>query len=59
MSNNNYLAKYLPNSITILSLCCGLSSLRFSLLEEWKISIYLIIFASIFDFFDGWFARKL
>jgi len=59
MSNNNYLAKYLPNSITILSLCCGLSSLRFSLLEEWKISIYLIIFAFIFDFFDGWFARKL
>jgi len=59
MSNNNYLAKYLPNSITILSLCCGLSSIRFSLLEEWKISIYLIIFASIFDFFDGWFARKL
>jgi CDP-diacylglycerol--serine O-phosphatidyltransferase len=59
MSNTNYLAKYLPNSITILSLCCGLSSIRFSLLEEWKISIYLIILASIFDFFDGWFARKL
>jgi len=56
---SNYLSKYIPNSITILSLCCGLTSIRFTLIEEWKIAIYLIIFASIFDFFDGWFARKL
>ena len=60
MSNNsNYLSKFVPNSITILSLCCGLSSIRFSILNEWKISILLIIFAGIFDFFDGWFAKKL
>ena len=56
---SNYLSKYIPNSITILSLCCGLTSIRYSIDEEWKIAIYLIIFASIFDFFDGWFARKL
>ena len=58
-NNNNYLSKFVPNSITILSLCCGLSSIRFSILNEWKISILLIIFAGIFDFFDGWFAQKL
>jgi len=58
-SPSNYLSKYIPNTITILSLCCGLTSIRFSINEEWKIAIYLIIFASIFDFFDGWFARKL
>ena len=56
---SSYLYKYIPNSITILSLCCGLTSIRFSISEDWKISIYLIIFASVFDFFDGWFARKL
>ena len=56
---SSYLSKYIPNSITILSLCCGLTSIRFSLNEDWKIAIYLIIFASVFDFFDGWFARKL
>ena len=56
---SNYLSKYVPNSITILSLCCGFTSIRYSIYEEWKIAIYLIIFASIFDFFDGWFARKL
>ena len=58
-NNSSYLSKYIPNSITILSLCCGLTSIKFSLSQDWKISIYLIIFAAIFDFFDGWFARKL
>ena len=57
--NTNYLTKFIPNSITILSLCCGLSSIRFSILNEWKIAILLIMFAGIFDFFDGWFAKKL
>lgn len=55
----NSLSKYIPNSITILSLCCGLTSIKFSINAEWKIAIYLILLASIFDFFDGWFARKL
>ena len=57
--NSNFLRRYLPNTITILSLCCGLSSIRFSIDQEWQIAIFLIIFAAIFDFFDGWFARKL
>ena len=56
---SSYLSKYIPNSITILSLCCGLTSIKFTINEDWKIAIYLIIFASVFDFFDGWFARKL
>ena len=54
-----YLSKYIPNFITILSLCCGLTSIRYSINENWKIAVYLIILAAIFDFFDGWFARKL
>lgn len=58
-NNSNFLFKYIPNTITVLSLCCGLSSIRFSILNEWKIAILLIVFAGIFDFFDGWFARKL
>ena len=57
--NTNYLVKFIPNSITILSLCCGLSSIRFSILYEWKIAILLIVLAGVFDFFDGWFANKL
>lgn len=60
MENNpSFLAKYLPNIITLLSLCCGLTSIRFSILGNWHLSILLIIFAAILDFFDGWFAKKL
>ena len=58
-SNTNFLYKYIPNTITVLSLCCGLSSIRYSINEDWKTAILLIIFAAIFDFFDGWFASKL
>ena len=57
--NSNFLAKYIPNTITLLSLCCGLSSIRYSINNEWKIAVLLIIFAGILDFFDGWFAKKL
>ena len=58
-NNSSFLSKYIPNTITVLSLCCGLSSIRFSINEEWKTAILLIIFAAILDFFDGWFASKL
>jgi len=58
-NNSSFLGKYLPNTITLLSLCCGLTSIRFSILNEWNIAILLILFASILDFFDGWFAKKL
>lgn len=57
--NPIFILKYLPNTITLLSLCCGLSSIRYSIINEWHIAIILIVFASILDFFDGWFAKKL
>ena len=59
MSDQNIISKYVPNFITLLSLSCGFTSIRFSLNSEWEIAIYLILLATIFDFFDGWFARKL
>ena len=59
MSEQNIISKYVPNFITLLSLSSGFTSIRFSLKGEWEIAIYLILLATIFDFFDGWFARKL
>ena len=59
MKEQNIISKYVPNFITLLSLSSGFTSIRFSLNEEWEIAIYLILLATIFDFFDGWFARKL
>ena len=59
MNEQNIISKYVPNFITLLSLSSGFTSIRFSLNGEWEIAIYLILLATIFDFFDGWFARKL
>ena len=59
MTEQNIIAKYVPNFITLLSLSSGFTSISFSLNKEWEIAIYLILLATVFDFFDGWFARKL
>ena len=59
MSEQNIISKYVPNFITLLALSSGFTSIRFSFNNEWEIAIYLILLATIFDFFDGWFARKL
>ena len=59
MSEQNIISKYVPNFITLLSLSSGFTSISFSLKGEWDIAIDLILLATIFDFFDGWFARKL
>lgn len=59
MTEQNILVKYVPNFVTLLSLSCGFTSISFSLNKEWEIAIYLILLATVFDFFDGWFARKL
>ena len=59
MNEQNIISKYVPNFITLLSLSSGFTSIRFSINSEWELAIYLILLATIFDFFDGWFARKL
>jgi len=59
MSENNIILKYIPNFVTVLCLSSGFTSIMYSLNKEWNIAIYLILIATIFDFFDGWFARKL
>ena len=56
MSEQNIISKYVPNFITLLSLSSGFTSISFSLKGEWEIAIYLILLATIFDFFAGWFA---
>ena len=51
--------KFIPNSITLMSLIAGLSSIKFSIQGNWKLSVLMIMLAAFFDFFDGWMARKL
>ena len=51
--------RLIPNGITMLALCAGLTSIRYSIYEQWKLAALLIFIASILDFFDGWVAKKL
>lgn len=49
----------LPNCVTVLALCCGLTSIRMALVEKWELAIFFVVLASVFDFVDGKLARLL
>lgn len=49
----------LPNMVTILGLCAGLTSIRFVLAERYEIAAMLLIFAALIDGLDGLLARRL
>ncbi|MCT4615812.1 MAG: CDP-alcohol phosphatidyltransferase family protein [Marinifilaceae bacterium] len=55
----NIIKRNIPNTITSLNLAMGCCSIFFSLNGDVKTGAILIIFASIFDFFDGMSARLL
>ncbi|MDQ8754840.1 phosphatidylcholine/phosphatidylserine synthase [Sphingosinicella sp. LHD-64] len=48
-----------PNAITALALCVGLTSVRFAIAGEWDRAIYAIIAAAVLDGMDGRIARAL
>ena len=49
----------LPNALTLINVCIGLSSIKFALDAKFELSIIAIIFAAIFDALDGRVARML
>lgn len=53
------LSSMLPNIITLIGLCAGLSSLRFAFDEKWEFAIVAIIVAAVLDCMDGAVARLL
>jgi CDP-diacylglycerol--serine O-phosphatidyltransferase len=53
------LSKLFPNIITLTSICCGLSSIRFALNNQWEVAVSLIIIAGFLDLVDGRVARFL
>ncbi|MDM8335372.1 CDP-alcohol phosphatidyltransferase family protein [Wolbachia pipientis] len=52
-------AKLFPNFITLLGLCAGLTSLKFTFNEQWEFAVSFIIIAAIIDGMDGRIARIL
>ncbi len=49
----------LPNMLTVLALCAGLTSMRFALQERWEMAVAAIVVAAILDGLDGRLARLL
>jgi CDP-diacylglycerol--serine O-phosphatidyltransferase len=48
-----------PNMLTVLALCAGLTSIRFSLNESWQLAVTAILVAVVLDGLDGRLARLL
>ena len=51
--------KLIPNLITVLAVCFGLSGLRFALAGKWEFAVGMIVLAAVFDALDGRMARLL
>ena len=49
----------LPNALTLIGVCIGLSSIKFALDSKFELSIIAIIVAAIFDGLDGRIARLI
>ena len=49
----------IPNMLTILALCAGLTSVRFALESRWEMAVAAILVAGILDGLDGRMARLL
>lgn len=48
-----------PNAITVLALCVGLSGVRFALHGQWEGALAFVIAAAVLDGFDGRIARLI
>ncbi|MCW3849124.1 phosphatidylcholine/phosphatidylserine synthase [Sphingomonas sp. LB-2] len=47
----------LPNAVTALALCFGLSGIRFAIGEQWEIAVAMVLIAGVLDGIDGRIAR--
>jgi CDP-diacylglycerol--serine O-phosphatidyltransferase len=48
-----------PNAITVVALCFGLTGVRFAISEDWPLALAAIVGAGVLDGFDGRIARLL
>ena len=49
----------LPNMLTLIGVCIGLSSIKFALDSKFELAIIAILFAGLFDALDGRVARLI
>ena len=51
--------RMIPNILTMLALCAGLTALKFGLEEKWEAAVISIVVAAVLDALDGRVARLL
>src|SRR6202140_1551699 len=51
--------RMVPNVLTLLALCAGMTAIRFAVNSDFEHAVYAIIVAGIFDGLDGRIARLL
>jgi CDP-diacylglycerol--serine O-phosphatidyltransferase len=51
--------RLLPNILTVLALCAGMTAIRFGFQEKWEWAVFAVIVAGVFDILDGRIARLL
>jgi CDP-diacylglycerol---serine O-phosphatidyltransferase len=53
------LRQLIPNAVTVLALCAGLTGMRFALAEKWELAVITVVLAGVLDGIDGRIARFL
>ena len=49
----------IPNILTVLALCAGMSAIRFAMQDKWQLAVAAILIAGVLDGLDGRMARLL
>jgi CDP-diacylglycerol--serine O-phosphatidyltransferase len=49
----------LPNLLTLIGVCLGISSIKFALDQNYNLAVIFLIFAAILDMLDGRIARLI
>lgn len=47
----------LPNAVTGMALCAGLTAIRFAILAKWELAVLMVLLAAVLDGIDGRIAR--
>ena len=51
--------RLIPNILTVMALCAGLTAIRYALVERWDLAVFAIVAAGLLDALDGRIARLL
>ena len=57
--SNSFVISLIPNIVTLMGLCVGLSAIRFALSDQVTLSVICILVAAVIDTLDGGLARML